>query len=295
MMMSATKTDSRGFFQDLRPFYDLLEFSHGAHYVSAPRDWHLVISDVRGSTQAIEGGRYKTVNMIGASTIAAISNTLRTLTVPMVFGGDGATVLIPPHALIEVKRALRAVRAQSTDAFGLDLRVGIVPVADILHQGHRLEVAKFGLPGGPVLAFFRGPGLDIAEGWVKSGLFSLEDGEKAEIDKVLAGLSCRWAPIPNARGLILTLLIKARGSNAPSDLLTRVATFIHQVVDFSSTETHPVKVNRMKAERLLKATSLEARLTRSKGRFFYRLMIVGIIGFVALMRRFGTNKNSVRT
>ena len=39
-----------------------------------PENWVVLVADVEGSTKAIEAGRYKTVNMVGAATITAVLN-----------------------------------------------------------------------------------------------------------------------------------------------------------------------------------------------------------------------------
>lgn len=67
-----------------------MDFAKSSHYVKPPEDSYLVIADVAGSTKAIAEGKYKAVNMVGASAIVALTNTLGTMDFPFVFGGDGA-------------------------------------------------------------------------------------------------------------------------------------------------------------------------------------------------------------
>ena len=38
-------------------------------FIPMPSDWHIIITDVVGSTKAIEAGRYKDVNILGACSI----------------------------------------------------------------------------------------------------------------------------------------------------------------------------------------------------------------------------------
>lgn len=45
--------------------------------------------DIRGSTRAIEEGRYKQVNMVGAAVITAVLNACAGYEIPFVVGGDG--------------------------------------------------------------------------------------------------------------------------------------------------------------------------------------------------------------
>ncbi len=51
-----------------------------------------------GRRKAIADGRYKAVNMAGASVISALLNGLGRRDLPFVFGGDGALVALPGGA-----------------------------------------------------------------------------------------------------------------------------------------------------------------------------------------------------
>lgn len=57
-----------------------------------------MVTDVRGSTGAIEDGRYRDVDALGVASIIALCNALPELDLPYVFGGDGATLLVRGHA-----------------------------------------------------------------------------------------------------------------------------------------------------------------------------------------------------
>src|SRR5271169_6282939 len=87
--------DMSNFFASMPGFRDFAALMDESHYVEAPEDWTVVVTDVEGSTQAIQEGRYKTVNMVGAATIAAVVNATGQWDLPFVFGGDGATALVP--------------------------------------------------------------------------------------------------------------------------------------------------------------------------------------------------------
>jgi hypothetical protein len=83
------------FYTDLEGFHDFQEALLDTRYHPVPEDWWIVITDVIGSTKAIEEGRYKEVNTIGASTLAALRNVMPDILFPFVFGGDGASAIIP--------------------------------------------------------------------------------------------------------------------------------------------------------------------------------------------------------
>ena len=92
--------NSDGFYADLlKSFDEFAEVSEISNYQIAPDDWHVIIADVEGSTRAIEEGRYKDVNLIGAACINAVLNINEKDRIPYVFGGDGATLLVPSSCL----------------------------------------------------------------------------------------------------------------------------------------------------------------------------------------------------
>ncbi len=217
------------FYAALAPFTAFPEVADPRHYVPAPDDWLLVLTDIRGSTEAARAGRYKDVNMIGAACITATLNATRGLDLPYVFGGDGATVLIPPEAREAVAAALIRTRRLARSDFGLELRVGMVPLVELVRRGRRVLVARYQLSPGNHLAMFAGGGVELADRLIKDEAgFALADaGEPGPPD--LDGLSCRWEPYPSRRGRMLTLLARplAAGSLAlQREIVERLAEIV---------------------------------------------------------------------
>lgn len=102
-----------------------------------------VASDIQGSTQAIKAGRYKQVNALGAASIIALLNAVHPLRIPYVFGGDGSTLCIPSTKREAVLAALLATRKMAEKSFGLGLRIGMVPMRDIVEAGFHVSVARY--------------------------------------------------------------------------------------------------------------------------------------------------------
>lgn len=203
-------------------FYAVLgeinEFSQVAHlglYATLPGSWWVMITDVRGSTRAIEAGRYRDVNALGAASIVALRNAAPDLELPYVFGGDGATVLVPGSRLEAFRSALRGVRALAHEAFDLDLRVGNVSVKDLARAGHAVRVARFRASPGLCLAMLSGSGLTVAEAWIKDESSGPRHAvsEEGEASANLEGFECRWQPVPSRRGRVVSLLILALGGD----------------------------------------------------------------------------------
>ena len=118
--------------------------------------------------------------MIGAACITATLNATPGLDLPYAFGGDGATVLIPPAARQAVADALIRTRRLAQRSFGLELRVGMVPVAELARRGRRVLVAKYQLSPGNHLAMFAGGGVELADRLIKDEAgFALEDAGAA--------------------------------------------------------------------------------------------------------------------
>ena len=134
---------SEEFYARLAGFADFTAFTRREWYHHLPADWFVVITDVQGSTQAIHEGRYKEVNGLGAASIMALLNAVTPLTVPYVFGGDGATVCIPPSKRAAVASALVATKQMAQASFGLPLRIGMVPMGRIREDGREVRVGKF--------------------------------------------------------------------------------------------------------------------------------------------------------
>lgn len=197
------------FYQELASFSDFRSITDDQHFTLAPDDWMVVITDVKGSTEAIEDGRYKDVNTIGAASISVVQELLK-CDFPYVFGGDGATLLVPPDSIEPVLDRLASLERLSREKFGLGLRVGSISVKEVHESGSRIEVAKHELAAGKCAAVFSGGGLGVAERRIKGEeeKYCRMPGKSNDID--LTGLSCRWNPLPNRRGLVMSILVLAR-------------------------------------------------------------------------------------
>lgn len=185
-------------------------------YTPAPGDWWIVVGDIRESTEAIKGGKYKEVNMAGATIIAAISNLFKTDGhLAYTFGGDGAFLLIPNKKLLEVRKALRFCKAAIRESFGLDMRTGLVSIKEVRNAGFDLKVARLKLSDAMSQALFWGDGLSYAESLLKEK--GLQDEADPSVDDEyradLEGLECRWHEIPPTSEEITSYIIKAQGGS----------------------------------------------------------------------------------
>src|SRR5947207_11255479 len=129
-------TNDEWFFDRLPVFTDFAGVAETSNYTPLPEGWVLAVADIVGSTKAISAGRYKAVNMAGASVISAVMNALGHRDLPFVFGGDGALVAVPPSAAEMTRTALGAVQTWVGEELDLTLRAALVPMSDVRSAGH---------------------------------------------------------------------------------------------------------------------------------------------------------------
>lgn len=206
------------FYEASPVFTDFDRITGDEYYRPVPQDWVLVMTDVKNSRKAIAAGKYKDVNRMGVATIVVARQVLCTEGFPFVFGGDGATFLIPPQYLQRVLNNLCNLKELSLRNFGLDLRVGYIAVSELLNDGATLEVARHEITPGECLAAFRGNGVALAEEKIKRHeRYQVCAQMPGTID--LAGLSCRWRAIPSVRGKIISLLVQADSQQTYREVL----------------------------------------------------------------------------
>jgi hypothetical protein len=177
-----------------------------ANYAPLPDNWSIATADIVSSTQAIEQGRYKAVNMAGAGVIAAIVNALGHRNIPFVFGGDGALLAIPEEAVSKAREALAGAKVWVKEELDLDLRAAIVSMREIRSHGHDVRVARFQLTPYVSYAMFTGGGGAWAEAEMKAGRYAI-DAAPPGTRPDLSGLSCRWEPIPAHNGVIVSIIV----------------------------------------------------------------------------------------
>jgi len=225
-------------FYETLPYFDKFNGVFEVNnYKQVPRDWLVIITDIMGSTKAINNGKYRDVNLIGAACIAE----LRKLgNFPFVFGGDGASFIVSPDVCEELLNALLKIKNSALSRFDLDLRIGLVPVEEIF-KVKSLKVAKFKISEDTYISKFSGGGLAYAEYLIKKNdryLIKAESQTESSFD----GLSCRWKPIQNKNGTILTLIVKTSDF---SEYL-KVQKTIDEIAGTDIVSLNPVKIKDMK-------------------------------------------------
>lgn len=195
---------------------NLLSSFHGISNIDlfhqAPSDWVVVITDVIGSTKAIASGRHKEVNIAGVATIIALRNQFQKFEFPFVFGGDGATFLLPQNLLEEAKDVLAETRQNCKTLFDLNLRVGMVSVAELYAAGYEVLVAKHEVSQIYHQAVLTGAGIDYAEKLIKDEKLSqnylLPDDFASRSQASFIGIFCPFQDISCAKDETISLIVK---------------------------------------------------------------------------------------
>jgi len=207
-------------------------------YRPLPAHWFLAVSDIFGSTGLLADGMYKTVNTIGASVLAALMNAVGHRAFPSQFGGDGAVAAFSSNDQNAVADALAAVSRWARDQFDVELRVAIVPVEHVRDAGRDVLVARYPASAHVDYTMFAGGGVSWAEQQMKRGLYCIEPAEPG-VAPDLAGLSCRWTPIPSRAGAILSLVVAAK-EGADLIALGRVLKGLLAILDQLPDGGHPI-------------------------------------------------------
>lgn len=231
--------DSLNFYSQLPSFELFSEQFDTRFQVDAPQDWFVIVADVKGSTLAVAEGRYKDVNVVGASCIIAVLNACKGADIPYVFGGDGASFLVPESLLHAVALALSGTRDMALESFGLELRLGAVPVSEVYENSLSIKVSKYQVSSSVYIAMFHGGGMAYADMRVKA-----EDGHQYSVPFDLKdhksdfnGLECRWNPISTTKDSVVTLMVLSRkGDDVYRDVIKQIGD-IYGVVQ----EYRPVK------------------------------------------------------
>ncbi|MFM2431732.1 MAG: hypothetical protein RLZZ511_2945 [Cyanobacteriota bacterium] len=204
------------FYADLTAVGQFADLTDAQNYADVPNDWYAIVTDVCGSTQAIAAGRYKEVNFLGACSIIAVLNALSPFDVPFVFGGDGASLLIPAGYLPQARDALIGLRYRAHHAFAMDLRIGVVPVS-LIHQHHTLKIAKVQRTATYAQASFLGGGMNYATDLIKANEFYRYDQLDPEASVDLTGMECRWEEVASRAGHTISLIVAARPNGPRSE------------------------------------------------------------------------------
>ena len=256
-------------YKKIPSFSDFNDIFNKSNYIPVPDDWFVIITDIESSTDWVKKGKYREVNTIGAACIGSIKTIKEDI--PFVFGGDGASFVIPSIYKDEVINNLLKVKNSAKSHYNFNLRIGCVPVKDIYDNNYDLKIAKFELANKEFLAKFSGGGLSFADTLIKENIKYQISSENNEMCG-FKNLSCRWQNIPNTRGTILTLIIKSKDLDSYSTIYKK----LNNIVSLKDSILNPVKINHMKYKSLNEMIKDEAGYESNKFSFKYIFRLIEI-------------------
>jgi len=313
-------TSADKFYEQLEGFSEFSQFTQLDLYRPLPSTWFILITDVKGSTTAIAEGLYKEVNSLGAASIVALLNSVAPLKVPYVFGGDGATVCIPPSGKAAAASALVAAKQMAKNNFGLDLRIGMVAMSDIEAAGHQIFVGKYQPSAHFQQAMFQGDGLGHAESLIKDpeqdNPFQLAmfqgDGishaeslikdprkdnpfiiseERNEANGSFEGFECRWNEIPSPHEETIAILVQAleKEISAKEIIYHEVS---QKILDIYGDEEmhHPLRMDKLSLTNSVEKLSNEVKVRVASLNLWNRCCYTLKLEFLSFVGRYFMHK-----
>lgn len=260
------------FYETVPHIHNIADVTDFSKYRDVPSDYWIALTDVQGSTQAIQDGRQKDVNAVAAASITSILNIAKETDLPFVFGGDGATLIIPPHLKDQTKGALSAARQLAAEQFDLHLRVAMMPVAAVYEDGYQIRVVRLLVSDSFQQAIFTGGGLSYAEDILKdpacNASYQISDDEPPIGD--FSGFECRWNRVPSSSEETISLLVTATAPDKSNAVYQAVIEQIDRIYG-SSSKRHPITIKNLSLALNPLKLDVEARV-RHRTRSLRRLL-----------------------
>lgn len=259
-----TETTNRDFYKLLPPYQQSLsELLEGpAHFSKVPQEWYVVLTDIENSTQGVADGRHEDINLIATGSIIAVLNIAHRydIVIPFFFGGDGATMLIPPDLLPEVMPALRRHQENTRQNFELELRVGALQLRAVYEKNYQVQLAKLQVDHAYAIPVVFGEGLLYAERVIKGENYdhALDLSDEGELD--LSGMECRWnkvKPSTNTKEVVCLLVVFRKKADSLS-ICKKVVDALDQTYG-SRDDRNPISVQGLKLNSSLKKIGAEVK------------------------------------
>jgi hypothetical protein len=261
--------NSENFYKEMKPVTFFSDIFNSKYLQKVPENWYVVITDVMDSTLAIEQGRYKDVNIAGGMAAIAICNAFNDMDFPFIFGGDGITFLVPENIQKKVRDILYNTRIKVRELFGLGLRVGIVPVSDLIEQGHELTIAKLEISPYYNQAIISGSGIEYAEVLIKQKVnhnpYLIHGTSDLTVEADFTGFTCRWQDIHSNKGETIATIIKIKKQPDVNEetLFSAISLKMHEIFGDES-EYHPLTQETLKLADNDQYLGREAKVTSGK-------------------------------
>ncbi len=250
-------------------------------FCNLPNDWHILVADIKNSTQAVKDGKHQQVNLVATGSVIAILNLAadKKINIPFFFGGDGATMLVPPGLLSSGMSALKKHKINTLKNFNFDLMIGHISLEEVYEKGMGLKIARARINSLFNIPVVLGSGLQYAEKLVKGD----PEDIVIPIDNLplnLDGMECKWDRIkpPKENQEVISLIVTSQKED-PSKSLSKVLKAIDDIYG-SPRSRKPISVKRLKLNAKLRQINLEMRTKIGKfnGYYFVKNWLKNTIG-----------------
>jgi hypothetical protein len=243
-------------------------------FYRVPDNWHVVITDVKKSTQAVAEGMHETVNLLATGSIVAVLNIAHRagIAIPFFFGGDGATFILPPTLLSPAMRSLLIHQRNTKEHFDLTLRVGTVAVADIYREKHELNITKLRASQLFSIPILLGDGLTYAEKIIKGEDYAPPPLQAHAQDLDLSNMQCRWDRIkpPQDYDEVVSLLVTAPEGVKQADAFKKVIDKLDAIYG-APERRKPISEPMLKLKATIEKIRFEMRVRFKRFRPFFLL------------------------
>lgn len=221
---------------------DLLEKT--SHFSKIPDDWFVILTDIRKSSSHFAANHYREINLIAVSSISIVLNVSKKYDalIPFVYGGDGATLIVPPDMIEECLQRLMTLQRNAKKRFHMELRVFSMPIKDVEDAGFPIRVAKISVSPKYHQAVFIGEGLHYAEALMKQQKKYELPTYLTPLPVDLSGLECKWNALhPQRKGdEIICLIIQPDHKKDPHKVFANVLQKLDDMYG-SFVDRHPIR------------------------------------------------------
>ncbi|MFC4211493.1 DUF3095 family protein [Pedobacter lithocola] len=269
-------------------------FTQTELFQEIPGDWHVIITDIKGSTKAVLDGFNENVNFIATGSIVAVLNLAYSsgITIPFFFGGDGATFLVPSSILDSALKKLSIFKENTLTNFNLNLRVGTISIAQIYDASFQIRISKFHVSEFFSIPVILGDGLSYAEKLIKAEDYLLAPINKKDEVLDLNGMQCRWDKIdpPQHSNEIVTLLIVVNKIEEQPEIFSTVVNQLDTIYG-EPKKRQPISVDKLRFNTTFTRLSKEMRTRIGEVKIFELMKewVINLYGYIYFRTESGKN------
>lgn len=204
-------------------------------FSSVPKNWSIVVTDIKNSTVAVANGLHNDVNLCATGSIITVLNTIKgidkKIQIPYFFGGDGSTFIIPNNLVQPIIQALNNYSQHIANTLKLNLRVGHIKVEEVYNNKVTLRITKLRHNKYLTTPVVLGNGIKFAENYIKQSFEIADPIKDKNIALNLEGMECRWDEIyPNEpQKKVICLLVNCEDEKKQAEIYGTIMNEINYV------------------------------------------------------------------